>query len=524
MKRCFILSLFLSLFLYNVNSQDTFYFDPNSLSSEGENYFMHTVERGQTVYSISKMYDVSIESIYRLNPGSEQFIQSGSQLKISQSKQKLIYHTIEPKETLYSVSKKYGITGEDIIAANPGLSIQTFIIGRTIRILLNQANTTPPTTDSAKKEEDTNDLLFKTPETKKVNAINVAILLPFGTKEKTIPGDLQSKVVEYYEGFLLALDSLKQKKISINLQVYDTGNGVQYLQQILQTDELKMSNLIIGGFSDEQIKLLSNFSDNHVIPYVVPFTSKNDEILKNPYLFQINTPSGYLYTKASKAFLNKYKNHNIIFLQDENTDRADFVQILKNDLSVENIPFKTVVYSSKLAIDLLSLLSFNKPNVFVPSSGKSEALLKILPPLLSLNQKQTHHLSLFGYPEWQTYDLGDYSESLYQLHTTIYTNFYVKQDAPETRSFYKKFLLWYGRPVINIYPKFSILGFDTGMFFIQVINQYGTVFMPDINSFKYNGIQTNFYYQRISNWSGFINANVFFVNYNPDLSVTRETR
>ena len=245
MKRCLILFLFLGFYLNNVNSQNTFY-------SGADNFFIHTVERGQTVYSISKMYDVSIESIYRLNPGSEQTIQSGSELKIPQNKQdKVIFHTIEPQETLYSVSKKYNIKGEDIIALNPGLSIQTFIIGRTIRIPLDGVNSA----FNSIREDDTNSLLFREPKVNKVNFINVALLLPFGTKEKTNPANLQPKVVEYYSGFLLALEELKKKGISVNLQVLDIGNGTQYLRPILQAEDLKTSHLIIGGFSEEQMKL-----------------------------------------------------------------------------------------------------------------------------------------------------------------------------------------------------------------------------------------------------------------------------
>jgi len=511
---CFILTLFLSLHIYNVNSQNAFHSDP---------YFFHTVERGQTVYSISKMYDVTEDAIYKLNPGSEQSIQSGAQLKIPQSRQSVIYHTIEPKETLYSVSKKYNIKGDDIIAANPGLSIQTFIIGRTIRIPLSDVNTFS-SSDTTGEEKRINELLFKMPIVNKVNFINVALLLPFGTKETTVPADLQSKVVEYYEGFLLALDSLKRKGISVNLQVFDIGNGTQYLKQILQADDLKKSNLIIGGFSEEQIKLLSDFSHQHEIPYVVPFNSKSDEILRNPYMFLIYTPAGYLYTKASKAFLNKYRDYNIIFVQETNANKADFVQILANDLSVENIIYKTITYSSRFSSELQAVLAKDKRNVIVPASGKQESLLKILPVLVSLNEKSEYNLSLFGYPEWQTYSLGDFYESLYSLNTTIYTNFYAKADAFGTRSFNRKFVRWFGHPMGNSFPKFGMWGFDTGMFFIQIINKYGTFFESNINDFRYDGIQTNFYFQRVSNWGGFVNANVFFVNFNPDLSVTKETR
>lgn len=521
MKHSLILLLFLGLFIYNVNSQDTFYSGMNNFPPEQENYFIHTVERGQTIYSISKMYNISVELIYRLNPESEHNIQIGSQLKIPQSKQeKIIFHTIEPKETLYSVSRKYNMKGEDIIAANPGLSIQTFIIGRTIRIPLENTVFSSDTI----QENYTNSLLFRAPSVNKVNAINVALLLPFGTKEKTNPANLQPKIVEYYSGFLLALDSLKNEGISINLQVFDIGNGTQYLKMILQADDLKGVNLIIGGFSEEQIRLLSGFSEQLGIPYVVPFTSKHDDILKNPHLFQINTPSGYLLTRAARAFINKYRNNNIIFLQENNTDKTDFIQILKNDLAIENIQYKTIAYSSKFTADLQAVLSVGKHNVIIPSSGKQAFLLKILPELATVNQKSGNKLSLFGYPEWQTYDLGELTEDLYRLNTTIYSNFYVSKNAQEARDFYRKFIRWYSRPIGNSYPKFSMLGFDTGMFFIQLINKYGMSFESDINDFEYEGIQTGFYYQRVNNWGGFINTNMFFVNFNPDSSVTRETR
>ena len=466
-KRSFILFLFLTTCLYNVKSQDTFYPAANNFSSE----------------------------------------------------KKYTYHVILPKETMYSVSKKYNIKEEELAEANPGLCVQTFFIGKMIKIPLNNANNTITTPAGYDYREERTTIL-----TIRDNFINVALLLPFGVKEKTNPANLQLKMVEYYEGFLLALDSLKKKGISVHVFVRDIGNDTKFLRQTLQTDDFKKMNLIIGGFADEQIKLLSEFSNQHEIPYIVPFASKCDEILKNPFLFQINTPAGYLYTRASKAFLNKYRNYNIIFIQEDNADRADFLFILKNDLAVENIPYTVIDYSGKFVSELQSKLNTFKNNILIPSSGKQEFLSKILPTLTTISQKPEYNLSLFGYPEWQTYDLGDLSENLYDLNTTIYTNFYIKQNTPEARNFYRRFFKWYSRPTSNSYPKYSVLGYDTGMFFIQIINKFGASFETNINNFRYEGIQTNFHYQRINDWSGMVNANVFFVNFNADSSVTRETK
>ena len=102
--------------------------------------FHHTVEKGETVYAIATMYGVKPEDIYRLNPGSKEGIRAGATLQIpqraaaSQKEEHYIFHTIQPKETLYAVSKRYAIPATAIVNANPGLSTSTFQIGKTIRI------------------------------------------------------------------------------------------------------------------------------------------------------------------------------------------------------------------------------------------------------------------------------------------------------------------------------------------------------------------------------------------------------
>ena len=100
-----------------------------------DNIFYHTIERGQTVYSIATMYGVTVDDIYRLNPESRESIKAGATLKIPQkdvssapmgnAEDNYLYHTIQPKETLYSLSVRYKVPGPDIIAANPGLSVSS---------------------------------------------------------------------------------------------------------------------------------------------------------------------------------------------------------------------------------------------------------------------------------------------------------------------------------------------------------------------------------------------------------------
>jgi LysM repeat protein len=109
--------------------------------------FKHIVARGETVYSLANMYDTTEEAIYQLNPSAKEGIYVGDTLLIPQrqtagsnEEDKYRYHTILPKETLYSVSRSFNLSPEDIIAANPGLSAETFQAGKTIRIPFESAS------------------------------------------------------------------------------------------------------------------------------------------------------------------------------------------------------------------------------------------------------------------------------------------------------------------------------------------------------------------------------------------------
>jgi len=521
-KQLLLLFAILSLPFYNVKSEEAFYPELTFLTQE-DTFFLHTIERGQTVYSISVMYNVSVEDIYRLNPESRKVIRIGDVLKIPQKSGSYLYHTIQPQETLYGVSQKYRMKGEDIIAANPGLSVQTFTIGKIIRIPTNMVTTPIQGGNEAANSSKTNSLLLQTDRSKEVNTIKVALFLPFGIRDTTIQKAIQSRMVEYYEGFLLALEDIKKEAISVDLQVYDTGAGTKEIQDTLKKKAMQDVDLLIGGLFDEQIKLLSRFAKDKGIPYIIPVTSQSNEPLNNPNVYQINTPQSYLYSKASSAFCNKYRRDNIIIVSDETgtAGKKDFIDLLKQDLQDKNIPYKTIALEATFFNDVKSLLNSNQNNVIIPSDASAETLSKLIMPLESIIEDQpVLSLSLFGYPDWQVHS-AKYSSDFFRLNATYYTGFYFDPASPDVKNFYSTFYKFYTRVLGNNYPKYGMLGYDTGMYFIRLIHAYGTPFDFHINDLQYRGVQTDFYFERVNNWGGFINTNMYLINYNQDYSITK---
>ena len=327
-------------------------------------------------------------------------------------------HKIKRKETVYSISRMYDITEEELIAANPEIKNKSLKRGKFLCIPYPKetAQQKPVTPEENMDANLTDAQLFdkNKKESKKISTIKAAIVLPFGT-DGTAKREEQVRMVEYYEGFLMALDSLKERGVSVDLYTYDSGNTQASVKQILNKPEMAGMDIIFGPAHTDQVKPMSDFAQKNNIRLVIPFTSKSNEVFNNPSVYQINTPQSYLYSEVYEHFLRKFSGANIIFLDaatgDE--DKAEFIKGMKDELQSKPMTFKELKGEMinpdglKLVVDSL------RENVVIPTSGKNIALIKILPQLVvTTREHPNYNMKLFGYPEWQTYT-NDHLSSFY---------------------------------------------------------------------------------------------------------------
>ena len=570
-------------------------------------HFLHTVTKGQSLYSISSMYNVSISDIVKLNPGSDERIKVGQALKIPQTsaENQVVFHTIQAGETLYKLSVKHGVSVERICRANPGLSVKNFRVGQVIAIppkskATSEATTQTPvptpqvqstpteplkpkcrdmhkiqrketvysisrmygiteeelmaanpeiknkklkkgkflcipyaqkkvteTPKSPTQQEDatlTDAQLFdkNKKESKKIATIKAAVVLPFNT-DGTGTIDEQVRMVEYYEGFLMAVDSLKEKGVSIDLYTYDSGKTTASVKQILNKPEMKTMDIIFGPAHADQVKPMAEFAEKNNLRLVVPFTSKGDDVFNNPSVYQINTPQSYLYSEVYEHYLRKFPNAHVVFLDANtgHTDKADFIKGLKEELKNRQMTFKELKGEDinpegmKLVVDSL------RENVIIPTSGRNVALIKILPQMIVTSREHpNYNMKLFGYPEWQTYT-DDHLASFFELDTYFYSSFYTNNLFPEAIRFTNAYRKWYSKDMANTFPKYGMLGFDTAYFFLLGLHKYGSNFEDCMNQMMITPIQTGFKFDRVNNWGGFINRKVFFVNFTKNFELIK---
>lgn len=433
-------------------------------------------------------------------------------------------YTVQKKETMYRICRKFDISSVELLRLNPQLK-NGVKAGMVIKIPVTSEEVITQTIRQP-QEREVNALLSSPKDIKRVKRIQVALLLPFMTNEPT-QSSTTSRFVEYYEGLLLAIDSLRNMGTSVELSVFDTGNGTKKVRDILKEDALANANLIIGAVQNDQIGLVADFAQKHTIKYVIPFTSKNDDVLSNANVYQVNTPHSYLYSKAAQAGCDLFSDYNIILVSiKDKEEKPEFIKAFKTEMQQRNIAFKEVNYKGdSFATDIEAAMVRDKRNVVLPTSASLDAVNKIKAPLRMLSElkeeeKEPYIVNLFGYPEWQTYT-RDCLEDFYALNTYIYSNFYADNLSPEVHNFYSGYKNWYSKNLINTFPKYGILGFDTGMYFLGAIDKYGSNFENNLDKIHYKSIQTGFDFHRVNNWGGFINTNLFIVHYKNDFTVTR---
>ena len=265
-NRTFCLSLvFCLLFSFSAHAQEKESTDIHKTRSSaiinGLKYYLHTVEKGQTLFAISKFYKCDVNDIVIDNPEAIDGIKPGQILKILINKKPaelsandtghFILHKVEKGQTLYSITKQYGVSQEKIKVLNPelkeGLKVNQFIKIPSLKtktdsvitdqnvkpVIVNLANSSNGNTINTTDAADRSSLGYKNYKGEKKEEYAIAFFLPFHADEanaieleKIIKGDAQfsnktNVALQFYEGAILAIDSLKKQNLNAKIFFYD---------------------------------------------------------------------------------------------------------------------------------------------------------------------------------------------------------------------------------------------------------------------------------------------------------------
>lgn len=245
-----------------------------------------------------------------------------------------IVHEVERKETLFSISQKYKININDILEFNPQL--RNSRLKRKSKILIPVIESIQEKTLVEKDSLPTEDDLLRldsifVKKRKRDNQLNLSVLLPF--RSNTVNYDsieeveslfedrnLYTITLDFYSGILYAIEDLRELNVSINLNVFDTENSINKINEISSENSVKDSDVIIGPLIPRNFEILSNIELLESIPKVFPLSTIPIKIIKG--VIQSVTPKNLL-------------RERMINYLDKNLDREENIVIIADSLNNE---------------------------------------------------------------------------------------------------------------------------------------------------------------------------------------------
>ncbi len=484
---------------------------------EGKKYYLHTVEKGQTLYAIAKAYDLTVNDIMVENPDALNGIKPGLVLRIPTQKPVVILkpvpvdtnyfiHVVQAGQTLYSLEKMYNVSHDAIVKLNPTVAAG-LKIGQELKIPGKN-----PNAPGILQTTNGPDTLFVL---NKKATYTIALMLPLqlynvdniDTKE---PENFPAKpkaAVEFYEGVLLAVDSMRKTGMKVNLYVYDVddADSVKVLE-ILKKPEFQFMDLILGPLSPGTFYAVSSWANEHHVAVVSPVSPANRVLFKRQDASKA-LPALSTQMEQLAVFIGEnHKTDNVVMVTSGNVKEQAAANTFRVNVSKLLFPATTdTIKMTRGMSGLEALLKKDKNNILVIPSNSQAYVSDLLRSLNTLSDKYV--ITVYGLSSWMGYDNLDL-EYLQKLQFHFVAPYFIDYDSSATT---KRFLTKYNYTFHGDAGMYAFAGYDVGLYFLQALNTYGTNFYQKLAEIKGKGVQQDFDFYRSDAESGYENRAVRIV-------------
>ena len=520
----------------------------NAEKKRKKDYIVHKVKAGQTLYAIARDYNISVAQLREDNPSvNPQALSVGESLWIrrtaigSSTEQQaqaemaeytdnlnkatsddgFDNHVVQPGETIYSLSRRYGITEAEFAQLND--VSQGLKAGAIIRIpkakeveqeVVAEAENTPAQTTlnteiTFQKLNDSQDL-------------NIALMLPMNINSKP-----NASYVEFYQGFLLGLDEIKQSgNGNTKLTVYNTAHDQLKVQQIVGSTMFEGTNLIVGPVYEDELNPVLQYAHKNSVPVVSPLA--NISAVQSPALYQLSPAPEKKYEKIG----NLLDGGRDIYLIYASSNDKEFEQEIIKEL--HGRPYSAYNYSfadqkstftprnaEARAIESMDdILKSEKPCLFIVLANAETDVDRILGTISSSKVALTDRSEpsaqyvVMGTSRWGRFNNIDHT-SYFNNNVVMISTYHAKRDSKAVRDFDSRYIDAYGAlPSLYAYR-----GYDTAMIFCAGMR--GDIEYNMLDK-RYTPLQTTYKFVRGNAGERYVNQEWVRVNYNSDYTITIE--
>jgi LysM repeat protein len=489
----------------------------------GMNFLYYKVEKGKTLYSISKMFQVSQEDILSMNPELTDGLKAGISIRIPAKKiasepeipaKSYQIHKVKQQETAFGIAKMYGISIADLEKMNPEIK-QGLKTGMELKVYpapVKKPNSNKEKSDSVLIKTESPKIATPTPEketntclefSKKLQSrkIQIALLLPFYLPAAEELNPKARIGLDFYAGAKLALDSLKKEGFNISANVFDISNDSSSVDDILKNPSFAKSELIIGPLYSSAFIRIAEFAKKNNIPAVSPF-SQSDALLADKSNVIKVTPDVISQAQHCGPELKKmHPNAEFYLVRNNNEKDKDIADAIKTSLLVSGAiateSFHETTFSS--VGDLLSILSESSENIIIFPSTVQIQVIDFIARLSA--GRLGKRITLVGLNDWNNYENIEF-DHLNNLNFTFFTPSNSNFQTPAAQIFRSRLKKEFkGEP-----SYYSFQGFDVTYFFTKQLAKYGDSMIKCLPQIPLTcGFNSCYYFVRIGEHDGYEN-------------------
>lgn len=499
-------------------------------------YTTHIVQPKETVYFLTKQYNISKDELLKLNPEYPELkdnkLSIGQVLKVKaietyisfeEELKNYITHTVKPKETLYSLTRFYNVSKEELINLNPHLPNL-----KDNQLNINDILKIKPIEEKSIFDEN----IIYTDSIQVGNPINLTMLLPFradeynSIKATEIYGknkrsnrnnaavNLANMVTDFYMGAEIAIDSIQKQGVDVNVKVFDTGNRGKNIFNILENNNLNEEDAIIGPFYSNQAKVVANRVKS---PVIFPHFSSKQENFSSSKLVKTSPDTKVYVDKLTSYLKEKYNGETIFIIGDNKTSSNSQISSIVSKLNeLDSISDKINILKPKKGyIEKTRFTKKMKPKTHcwvIMTSNDKVVVADALNSMIVLPEDVT--VQVFAVNKNDSYDKID-NNKLARIEFAYVTNDFVDDNDELTKAFNKK----YREKNHSLPSEYATKGFDITYDILMRLasgNKLNKTFKMGTSI----RVANKFNYRK-KLFSSTSNNGLFIVKYNNDLSLTR---
>lgn len=485
----------------------------------------HIVSSNESIYSLSRLFSVPIDSIVKHNLISGNELKIGQRLSIKDAiipilkevstnsegilknipsndlttslnsnlmnDDLFVLHTVQSQESLYTISKRYMVSINDLIELN-NLKTSKISPNDVLKIKLKEENKGDIEQRNVPPSQKAETIQF--PSLKDKKSLSVALFLPFNLDSRSdINKSISNAAIEYYMGAKLAIDSLSDLGFKAEFFIYDYFDKTKSLQTILEQKSFLSTDLIIAPLHQKEAEIVAEWALKNNVKMIYSVTFSNF-LFENKNAYAMVTNNDILLEKLAAEMIRTKKDQQLVLVKSGNAADDLMYQHFLSAFRAE----VALKYNSKIIeanYDNYKLFTKNgRSTCFIFLSNEKEKVIALLN-----HCKENELFQVVGLKEWIEFkEINSEIKNKFSFYYMAPS--YFSYNDPALKTFHKLYRKKYNADL----TKMACLGYD-------VVYNASKYFMTDEVASR--GLISNFSFVENPDGKGFQNTGCFLLKF-----------